>query len=427
MRILHIVHQYPPDHVGGTERYTQTLAEAQARMDDDVAIFAPVPRAGDQPVETAVEAGGRVFRVPVGPRSSTAVFRSTFGHPALAAALEMVLDEVRPDIVHLQHLMGLPAGFAAQLTARRIPFVIALHDYWYGCANAQLLTNTDQTICAGPDARATNCGRCALARAGLPTAVAPTIAPIMRRRNRLLHEAFAAAALVIAPNDFVAGKVTGMGLPGERIVILPWGLALPADLPAIRQAATADWAADSAGPLHLGYVGSLARQKGLHVLIDAVNALPPDSVTLDIYGNPAVFPDYVRELEAQATHPGIHFRGLLARDEFWSRMAALDAFVLPTLWYEASPLTIDEAFAAGVPVIGSAIGALPMMIRDGVDGRLFRPGDTVALAGVLRELIALPEQVAALRAGIAPVKTMDAHAAEIRARYEQLLPEARPR
>jgi glycosyltransferase involved in cell wall biosynthesis len=427
MRILHIVHQYPPDHVGGTERYTQTLAEAQARMGDDVAIFAPVPRAGDQPVAAAVEAGGRVFQVPVGPRSSTAVFRSTFGHPALAAALETVLDEVRPDVVHVQHLMGLPAGLAAQLTARRIPFVIALHDYWYGCANAQLLTNTDQTICAGPDARATNCGRCALARAGLPTAIAPAIAPIMRRRNRLLREAFAAAALVIAPNDFVAGKVTGMGLPGERIVILPWGLALPGDLPAIRRAATADRATHPARPLRLGYVGSLARQKGLHVLIDAVNALPSDSVTLDIYGNPGVFPDYVRELEARATHPGVRFRGLLARDEFWPRMAALDAFVLPTLWYEASPLTIDEAFAAGVPVIGSAIGALPMMIRDGVDGRLFRPGDTVALAGVLRELIAQPEQLAVLRAGIAPVKTMDAHAAEIHARYERLLHEARAR
>jgi glycosyltransferase involved in cell wall biosynthesis len=369
----------------------------------------------------------RVFRVPVGPRSSTAVFRSTFGHPALAAALEIVLDEARPDVVQVQHLMGLPAGFAAQLSARRIPLVIALHDYWYGCANAQLLTNTDQTICAGPDARATNCGRCAMARAGLPTAIAPAVAPIMRRRNQLLHDAFSAAALIIAPNAFVAGQLTGMGLPGDRMMILPWGLALPADLPVVRQAATAERAAHPAGPLRLGYVGSLARQKGLHVLIDAVNALPPDGVTLDIYGSPLVFPDYARESEARATHPGIRFRGLLGRDDFWPCMAALDAFVLPTLWYEASPLTIDEAFAAGVPVIGSTIGALPMMIRDGVDGRLFPPGDAVALAGLLRGLIAQPEQLAALRAGIAPVKTMDAHAAEIRAQYERLLTEARAR
>lgn len=421
MRILHVVHQYPPDHVGGTELYTQTLAAVQGRR-DDVAIFVPEPRSPDYLLSMTQEYDLDVYRAAVGLRSSTAVFRSTFGESHLSAAFSSVLDEFRPQVVHVEHLMGLPAGdFARELLRRSIPYVIALHDYWYGCANAQLLTNFDRTICAGPDAAATNCARCALARAGLPGAAAPAIAPIMRRRNRLLADVFAAAALVIAPNDFVANKIRQLGLSGTRLVVLPWGIDLPDDLPAIRREAVAARAASPPGPLKLAYIGSLSPQKGIHVLVDAVNALPDETVTLDIYGSPAVFPEYVDGLRSRATHPGIHWRGLLSREAFWPRVAGLDALVLPTMWYEASPLTIDEAFAAGTPVIASNIGAPAVMIRNEVDGRLFSPGDATALADVLRSLCESPESLATLRAGIRPVKTMDEHAAEIGAWYRRLL------
>lgn len=421
MRILHVVHQYPPDHVGGTELYTQTLAGVQGRR-DDVAVFVPEPIPPVYMLSMMMEHDLDVYRVPVGARSSTAVFRATFGHSRLSTAFGHVLDEFRPDVVHIEHLMGLPAGdMARELTGRGIPYVIALHDYWYSCANAQLLTNFDQTICAGPDAAARNCARCALARADLPGAAAPVIAPIMRRRNRLLADVFAGAALVIAPNEFVANKVRQLGLSTSRLIVLSWGMDLPDDLPAIRSEAAAARAAAPPGPLRLGYVGSLSPQKGIHVLVNAINALPDDSVTLDIYGSPAVFPEYVHDLQGRATHPGIQWRGLLSREDFWPRVAALDALVLPTLWYEASPLTIDEAFAAGTPVIASDIGAPAVMIRDGVDGRLFTPGDPVALADALRSLCESPETLATLRAGIRPVKTMESHAAEIDEWYRRLV------
>ncbi|MEZ4517886.1 MAG: glycosyltransferase [Chloroflexota bacterium] len=98
-------------------------------------------------------------------------------------------------------------------------------------------------------------------------------------------------------------------------------------------------------------------------------------------------------MERKATHPGIHFAGLLPREAVWDRLASFDALVLPTLWHEASPLTIDESFAAGTPVIGSSIGALPTMIRDGVDGLLFPPGDVDTLAGILQALQTSPQRV----------------------------------
>ncbi len=75
---------------------------------------------------------------------------------------------------------------------------------------------------------------------------------------------------------------------------------------------------------------------------------------------------------------------------------------MPSLWYENSPLVIQEAYALGVPVVASRLGALTEKVVEGVTGRLFTPGDSADLARVLAELIAQPEQWAALRAADPP-------------------------
>ena len=78
---------------------------------------------------------------------------------------------------------------------------------------------------------------------------------------------------------------------------------------------------------------------------------------LDIYGDMGVFPDYAATVRALARHPGIRFNGLIAREQLWDALGELDVLVMPTLWYEASPATIREAFAAGLPLVASALGA----------------------------------------------------------------------
>ena len=419
MRILHVVHQYVPDHVAGTELYTQMVARRQVDAGHAVAVFTPLNRAGLHPTAPAVEDSVRVYRVPIGQRSATAVFRSTYRQPVIAQAFTAALDAERPDVVHLQHLMGVPAAVGSILRERGVPYVISLHDYWYGCANGQLLTNYSDEVCGGPDAAFRNCGQCALARAGLPApaALGVIVGPLMRRRNALLAPIFAAAARVLAPNEFVRRIYADMGFPTGHVVVNPLGLDSPPDLPDRMRARRAE---RPAGGLRLGYLGSISRQKGVHTLIAAVNNLP-DSVTLDIYGDLDVFPDYAAELRELAGHPGIRFHGLLARGRLWDALADLDALVMPTLWYEGSPAIIREAFAAGVPIVASDLGAPGSMVRHGVDGLLFPPGDAAALKRSLRELVERPERLAQLRAGIPPVRPVADHVAQINALYEEVL------
>jgi len=173
----------------------------------------------------------------------------------------------------------------------------------------------------------------------------------------------------------------------------------------------------------LGYLGSLSPQKGLHVLVEAINGLP-DAVSLDIYGDPTVFPDYVAKTRAMSRHSGVRFNGVLPRERLWDALGELDALVMPTLWYEASPATIREAFAAGLPVIASDLGAPGSMVRDGVDGLLFPPGDAPALREILRELIEQPEHLTELKAHIPPVRTEADHVAQIEATYRATLTSA---
>ena len=417
MRILHVVHQYVPDHVAGTELYTQMVARAQVAAGHDVAVFTPLNRAGTFEGQAVPEEGVRVYRVPVGPREATAVFLSTFRQPALIEAFAAVLAAERPDVVHVQHLMGVPSAVGGALRGAGVPYVLALHDYWYGCANGQLLTNDTATICAGPSPHFGNCGRCAAARGGLPAALGPLFAPLMAWRNARLEPVFAAAARVLAPNAFVADTYTALGFPAERMVINPLGLDAP---PGLAERVAARRAARPVGPPRFGYVGSIARQKGVHVLIEALNGLPDDAATLDVYGDMRTFADYAAELRALARHPGIRFHGLLGRDRLWDTLAELDALVLPTLWYEASPLVIREAFAAGLPLVASAIGAPGHMVRDGVDGLLFPPGDVAALRLVLLALVERPALLAQLRAAILPVRTVADHVAQIEAIYKQI-------
>ena len=163
----------------------------------------------------------------------------------------------------------------------------------------------------------------------------------------------------------------------------------------------------------IAYVGGLSWQKGIHVLIEAINQLPADLFNLTIYGDTEAFPDYMAKITAQIRHPGIRVAGRLPHDELWPALANSDIVVVPSIWYETASLIIQEAFAVGVPVVASDIGALQERVRNGEDGLLFPPGDTLALRDILNQLQQKPQLLEELRAGIKPVRTINEHTNEV--------------
>ncbi len=415
MRIAFTVHKFPPESLGGTEIYTWSVARALATQGHDVSVFYPL---ADVPAaEKCVQRDGvQLWRAPLPadrPRENPAAqYWHTFRDTAIEADFAAFLAEVQPDLIHYQHVQGVSAQLIALGHGR--PRVATLHDYWYFCANSQLI-RPDRQVCSGPRF-GWNCVDCATARADLAPlrAARPLVALPFAYRNAYLRRMAAQVDLFLAPSEFLRGQYIRQGFPGDRIRVLENGVDR-ARLDAIPDAPLPE---PPARP-HFGFLGSLAWQKGVHVLVEAFNQLPAYAA-LTIYGSDQAFPEYAAELKALALHPNIRFAGALDYRSVGAALRQLDALVVPSVWYENSPLVIQEAYAAGVPVIASRLGALAEKVQEGVTGYLFEPGDSADLARVLKRLIVEPRQLAALRPNLRPGPDMAEHAATLAALYAEL-------
>ncbi|MCB0062927.1 MAG: glycosyltransferase, partial [Caldilineaceae bacterium] len=148
MQILLTVHKYPPESLGGTEIYTRTLAQALVRLGHGVTVFYPTAQV--TMVEQTTDGDGiALWRVPL-PASRVTEnparqFWHTFRDQAIERAFVECLQTVQPDLVHFQHVQGVSARLIE--LAGNLPKVATLHDYWYFCANSQLI-RPDRRPCA---------------------------------------------------------------------------------------------------------------------------------------------------------------------------------------------------------------------------------------------------------------------------------------
>lgn len=411
MRILHLVHQYLPEHVGGTELYTQSLTQALAQRDHTVALFTRRDRAG-QGWEQQEQQGVQLYAAWAGVMSPTRRYLTSFGNQAITTAFGAVLDHFQPDFVHVQHLLGLPVALFDQLHQRKLPYLVTLWDYWWFCANANLLTNHSQQNCAGPQAYL-NCTRCVVSRAGRSAAwvTAPAILGSLAWRGHLLKQILNRAQQIIAPSTFVQDWYLAHGVAGHKLHVLGSGVEAPPAhyAPAPRPLGR---------PLRLLYLGSIAPLKGVHILLQAL-AQVNGAVELWIAGDPAVDPPYTAQLRQWATAQTA-FLGRLARPQIWATLAQVDAVLVPSLSYETYCFVAREAFAAGVPVIAAAIGALSEVVVDNVNGLLVPPGDVAAWRAAIQRCVDQPELLPAWRRKITQPITVAQHVDQIEAIYQQV-------
>jgi glycosyltransferase involved in cell wall biosynthesis len=411
MRILNLVHQYLPEHVGGTELYTKWLTEALIGRGHEVTVFYRRSAEGSGK-ECRTQGNLKVWAAWSGVVTPTARFRATFRDTDLAHSFEGVLREAAPDLVHIQHLMGLPTTLVKTIREHKVPYVITLWDFWWVCANAQLLTNFDQTVCDGPQAYV-NCARCALARAGHPRMwpAIPALVGPLAWRNRMLRQAMNAASRLIAPTDFVRGWYAAHGVRTENLIVVSPGLEMPSRRPDARPSRE--------GPLRFAYVGGLSWQKGVHVLAEAFGGID-GSAELWIAGDESADPEYVSRLRERAA-PNIRFLGKLTREGVWETLSQVDVVAVPSLWYETFSFLVSEAFASGAAVIASRLGPLADRVRDGVDGLLVPPGDAAAWRAALQRFLDEPELLNQLRGNILRPTTLSEHVDEIESLYRAVV------
>ncbi len=204
----------------------------------------------------------------------------------------------------------------------------------------------------------------------------PRIAALRLARDLALRR----ASHVVCPSAFLRELSLGWGLATEKVTVVP--NAIP-PLPQLRPAAEVRAELDLPQPL-LAFAGRINAQKALDVLLEALAQV--DGPALALAGDG---PERER-LEARATELGldgrVRFLGARTRTEVLELFAAADAAVLTSAW-ENFPHTVVEALAVGTPVLGTAVGGVAEVVRDGENGLLVPPGDPSAFAEALRRFL----------------------------------------
>jgi glycosyltransferase involved in cell wall biosynthesis len=297
------------------------------------------------------------------------------GSPAVARALARLLAEQRIGLANFHHFLFL--GLGALETAKRlagVTSVLTLHEYLAICQHhGQMVTRPARALCDG--ASAIGCGDC------FPEFQRPQL---ILRRERFLA-AFGAVDRFISPSAFLADRYAAWGLEREHISVVENGLLghQPLQRPARERRPGAPWV--------FGYFGQITRFKGMDVLLDACDAIAADEelarrLHIRIHGSLVGQTTEFAERFAAAVkqHPFLSFAGAYTNPSVGRLMGECDWVVVPSTWWENSPMVIQEAFAARRPVLCSGIGGMAEKVPEGVAGRHFRPGDAVSLVDAIR-------------------------------------------
>ncbi len=411
MKVLQVVHQFLPEYVGGTEIYVDTLSRGLVHRGHDVRIFS-----GSSDYSEHEWKDLTVHTVPGGlrgQRGATGNFLTAFGNAGTEHAFEKLCRDYAPDLVHFHHLAGLSSQLVSIARGLGIPTVFTLHDYWFLCPNGQLITER-QRPCDGP-VLGINCGVCAAHRLGLaPMSIfAPAVAPVFLKRQQVLKKAVSSVDVIVAPSKFIGHIAEKNGLPREKILYIDHGVEM--------SPVTKDHGRGLDNKLTFMYLGSIAPVKGVHVLIDAFKCLTSGSARLLIYGDTSIFPKYGEQLKRTSAGSGIEFMGVANRDQVLKALRQADVLIVPSLWYENAPLVVQEAFAMGVPVVASKLGALEEWVTNEVNGLHFETGNAVDLGEKLKLLIDRPELLHKLRSNVPRVSSIDEHVQSIEGVYKGLV------
>lgn len=436
MRVLLAVHHFPPHYNAGAELYTLRLArwlrarghEAEVVCVEELDYARPAALAASDDVFDGVP----VTRLSLG--MAGAAFSWSYDHPLINAWLRERLQRSRPDLLHLHSGYLLGGGVLREAHAAGVPSVVTLHDFWFICPRTTLLRG-DGKVCAEVPSAAT-CAWCLkLSRRRYRLAdrlsgghagqawqrlLGHEAAEGINDRRAHLREALERARLVVAPTHFLAGHFADDVDPG-RLRVMRLGI----DTKHLKQLAPPE----QEGPLRLGYIGQIASHKGLDILIRAFSALPLGGrpVTLSVHGDLTRNPRYAATLaRLAAADPRITLAGRFENSAVGSVLEQTDALVVPSIWYENSPLAILEAHAARRPVLVSAMGGMAELVRDEVDGLHFRPGDAADLARQIQRLRVEPGLLNRLHAGIGAVVDTDEELDALFAAYQEIVAHQSP-
>lgn len=418
MKIVFFVHCFFPDHFYGTETYTLGLANHYRSWGHDVSVVSAVFQGeAKQPslINRYTYQGIPVIAIDknVIPHSRV---KETYYQPEMRDVLEEILLELKPDVIHVTHLINHTSVLLEVAGKLNIPTYTTFTDFFGFCANNKLEA-ADGGLCAGPSKSRANCVACYLKEAAqgghatgwMKKAAVPAMANLLAkglvasRKLGALKSSGSTQGLVedlvtrpdtlsylyntyykgaVAPTAFLqkAYMANNIKAPMRKI----WfGIDIDRKAKPVR------------GENHIpviGFIGQIAPHKGTDLLIEAFKQQPKNSARLKIYGPTDQSVSYMDTLRKMSDGvDGIEFMGTFDQAKMAEIFSDIDLFVIPSRWYENSPLVLLNSLATHTPVLVSDVEGMTEFLTEGVNGYSFKRGNADDLANKLSHVLQTPQ------------------------------------
>ncbi|MCR4266994.1 glycosyltransferase family 4 protein [Nitratireductor sp. ZSWI3] len=392
LRVLVISHGHPSVSLGGAEIASHNLHKGLNTLPDVESVYLarvghPVPRHGTSALMSLRLADDEIL---FHADDYDHFYLSNNDTEAIRDDLLRFVHDLNPQVIHFHHILGL--GLETLYAIRRaLPdaaILVTFHEYLSICHNhGQMVKRGSNRLCTAPSPTACN-------------ACFPDISVArFLKRERFVREMLGLADAFISPSAFLAEKYAEWGIDAEKLSVIENGIVTDEAAP-VREAT-----GETPRRNRFAYFGQMTPFKGVDVLIDAVRRVPEeiwgeDSRLMIFGGNlenqPPEFQDRLKKLIEDAGRR-VRFYGAYRNADMPRLMRSVDWVVLPSIWWENSPVVIQEALQHRRPMICSELGGMAEKVRPGEDGLHFRAGSVEDLADRLCEALGEPRLWTRLR------------------------------
>lgn len=355
MKIALINTFYSPDVIGGAEVIVQEQAQALSARGYEVFVIC---LGKEELVRQDIVSGIKVYRIPfsnrywIPDRFSYGIADKILWHlkdrynKDTARYISDIISSEKPELAICHNLAGLSVSVWDALSSTGVKTIQYVHDQYLVCLKS--VCYDGGKYCEKP------CLKCALAKFGA------------RKKSSGVNG-------FVAVSNYVAERLLSLGYFRN----VPYRVIHNA-----RNLLLCSRRHDTLDVLTIGYIGAVSRVKGVHVLLEAFVESGIDArVLIAGHCGDKVYDEELRSM--CGSNKRIEFLGYMNSADFYDR---IDCLVIPSLCPDSFPTVAFESCAAGVPVVASNIGGLPEIVKDGVNGFLFEPGNVSALSGILRRL-----------------------------------------
>jgi glycosyltransferase involved in cell wall biosynthesis len=397
MNILFSVHQFFPHHYTGTERLVLNLSKQLQKNGHHVKvltygiietdnyrfqdgflikeyIFEGIPVISVRHVNIPAEVSFSIF------------------DPGMEKILHSILESNSFDVLHVCHPMR--TGTIIKVAKKHnIPVLLTLTDFWLMCPRG--IASTPQGNLCNGSADGKEC---------IDDCYGPSWSEKIHLRFVEATQVFSMVSRVVFPTAFLQNMFSKKMYCGPSDLI-----RFGNDYRHVRYN-TKHYSENS--DVVVGFLSSFLPHKGAHILIKAFVQADQKNLSLKIYGDPLHEIEYFEQLKNQSKDYRTDFLGRYNNEDMENILQELDLVVLPSLWWENTPLVMLRALAHKVPVIVSDFPGMTEIVHDGENGFVFRPGDSNHLKEVLIHIGKNPSLLNEIKKNISYSKRIEEEAFE---------------